>query len=147
MGNLAVSSIMFYPADPSIVFAGTGEGFFNADSIRGAGVFMSTNVGESWSQLPSTATTDFDFVNRLAFSNDGSVLLAATRTGIFRSLNLGASWSMVHPRRRVPGRHGQQSRRTCGFALSAQRRLRLARRDERTDLEERRRRHHVFQSQ
>ncbi len=97
MGNLSVSSIVFKPGDPNVVLAGTGEGFFNQDAIRGAGIFLSTNEGESWSQLPSTTTADFDFVNRLAFSEDGGTLLAATRTGLFRSVNLGGSWSLVLP--------------------------------------------------
>src|SRR5688572_13258398 len=80
MGNLAISTIVMRPGEPNRLFAGTGEGFFNADSIRGAGIFTSTDEGETWSQIPSTATVDFDFVNRLAFSRDGAVLLAATRT-------------------------------------------------------------------
>lgn len=96
MGNLAVSTIVIHPVDPNRLFAGTGEGFFNADSIRGAGVFTSTDQGETWSRLPSTANTDFDFVNRLALSADGSILIAATRTGLFRSTDLGASWASVH---------------------------------------------------
>jgi hypothetical protein len=95
MANLAVSTIVFRPGESSRLFAGTGEGFFNADSIRGAGIFVSADAGESWTQLPSTANVDFDFVNRLAFSSDGSILMAATRTGLFRSTNLGVSWSLV----------------------------------------------------
>jgi hypothetical protein len=95
MGNLAVSTLVFRPGEPSVVLAGTGEGFFNQDAIRGAGVFISSNEGENWSQLPSTATADFDFVNRLAFSADGSTLIAATRTGLFRSVDLGASWAQA----------------------------------------------------
>jgi hypothetical protein len=95
MANLAISTIVVRPGEPARLFAGTGEGFFNADSIRGAGVFVSSTEGESWLQLPSTANADFDFVNRLAFSADGGTLLAATRTGLFRSLDLGNSWTQV----------------------------------------------------
>ncbi len=95
MANLAVSSVVFRPGDPDRLFAGTGEGFYNSDSIRGAGIFTSTDEGESWTQLPSTANVDFDFVNRVAFSDDGGTLLAATRTGVFRSTNLGGSWTLA----------------------------------------------------
>ena len=77
------------------VFAATGEGFFNQDAIRGAGIFVSSDEGETWAQLPSTANVNFDFVNRIAFSADGSILVAATRTGLFRSLDLGGSWTQV----------------------------------------------------
>lgn len=93
MANLAVTSIVYKPGVVSTVFAGTGEGFFNNDSIRGAGIFRSGDGGTTWTQLPATATSpDFLFVNRLAFSADGSVLLAANRNGVFRSLDDGASW-------------------------------------------------------
>jgi hypothetical protein len=95
LANLAVSTIVSRPGQSHVLYAGTGEGFFNADSIRGAGIFLSTNEGESWSQLPSTANVDFDFVNRLAFSADGNTLLAATRTGLFRSTDSGNSWVRV----------------------------------------------------
>jgi len=97
MGNLAVSSIVYRPGEPNRLLAATGEGFFNADAIRGAGIFVSVDEGETWSQLPSTATSDFDFVNRVAFSTDGSVLLAATRTGLFRSTDLGNAWTLALP--------------------------------------------------
>src|SRR4029453_7079344 len=93
MANLAVSCIFDYPPDPNIVFAGTGEGFTNQDAIQGAGIFVSNTGGENWTPLPSTATTNFDFVNRLAFSGDANALLAATRTGLFRILDLGGVWT------------------------------------------------------
>lgn len=93
MANLAVTSIIFDPSDPNVMYAATGEGFFNADAIRGAGVFKSTNGGVGWSQLASTANSNFIFVNRLAISPNGLTLLAATSTGIWRSLDGGAVWN------------------------------------------------------
>lgn len=95
MANLAVSTIVRYPVTPTTVLAGTGEGFFNADSIRGAGIFRSTDNGATWSQLGSTTGAQFQFVNRLVFAADGSTLIAATRSGLFRSTNLGDSWTQV----------------------------------------------------
>jgi hypothetical protein len=92
MANLAVTSIVYQPGSPGIVYAGTGEGFFNGDAIRGAGIFRSADNGLTWTQLPSTANSNFFFVNRLAFSADGSILLAATSTGVRRSLDGGTSW-------------------------------------------------------
>ena len=93
MANLAVSCIVYKPGDPSKVFAGTGEGFFNGDAIKGAGIFQSDDGGITWRQLPSTTGPGetFTLVNRLAFSADGSVLLAAA-SGVRRSVDNGASW-------------------------------------------------------
>jgi hypothetical protein len=92
MANLAVSTMVMQPGTPDTIYAGTGEGFYNADGIRGAGIFKSTNGGTSWAQLSSTANSNFLYVNRLAMSANGSTLLAATRTGIYRSTDGGTSF-------------------------------------------------------
>ncbi len=84
MANLAVSCLTMDPTNPDVLYAGTGEGFYNVDAIRGGGIFRTTD-GQTWSQLPATATANFQYVNRLALSADGKVLLAATRSGVFRS--------------------------------------------------------------
>jgi photosystem II stability/assembly factor-like uncharacterized protein len=84
MVNLAVSSMVMDPTNPDVIYAGTGEGFFSGDSIRGAGIFRTVD-GVTWQQLSSTTGEDFQWVNRLAVSSDGTVLLAAGRTGILRS--------------------------------------------------------------
>jgi len=72
------------PTNPNFIYAGTGEGFSNVDAIRGAGIFRTTD-GSSWAQLPSTAGASFQYINRLAVSADGKILLAATPLGIWRS--------------------------------------------------------------
>ncbi|HYR06678.1 MAG TPA: hypothetical protein VEQ60_02840, partial [Longimicrobium sp.] len=84
LANLAVTSMVMDPTNPRILYAGTGEGFYNGDALRGAGIFRTTD-GTRWTHLPKTAGADFQWVNRLAVSRDGRVLLAATRNGIFRS--------------------------------------------------------------
>jgi photosystem II stability/assembly factor-like uncharacterized protein len=89
MANLAVTSLVMQPTDHNVMFAGTGEGFFNLDALRGAGVFRSMNGGADWHQLPSTTSSQFHYVNRLAMSPDGQILLAATRSGIFRTIDQG----------------------------------------------------------
>ncbi|MFZ5843722.1 MAG: hypothetical protein ACOY3E_12590 [Pseudomonadota bacterium] len=98
MANLAVSTMVFDPNNPAVMYAGTGEGFFNADAIRGAGVFKSTDGGVTWNQLGSTVGSTFHHVNRLAFSANGQTLIAATNDGLFRSVNGGSTWSNVTPR-------------------------------------------------
>jgi photosystem II stability/assembly factor-like uncharacterized protein len=84
MANLAVSCMVMDSKTPAVMYAGTGEGFFNADAIRGAGIFRTVD-GVTWKQLPATATDDFTQVNRLAISKTSTVLLAATLKGLFRS--------------------------------------------------------------
>jgi photosystem II stability/assembly factor-like uncharacterized protein len=95
MGSLAVTTMAMDPADPNVIFAGTGENVLNIqDSIRGAGVFKTTNGGLTWSQLPSTSNSNWHFVNRLAINpSNGLILLAATNSGIWRSTDGGTTWS------------------------------------------------------
>ena len=96
--NLAVTTLVMDPNDPDTLYAGTGEGFFNADAVRGDGIFVTTDAGETWNPVDFTAgNTDFAFVNKLAISpNDSNTLYAATSTGIFRTQDAGDSWSLVH---------------------------------------------------
>ena len=95
MSNLAVSTLALDPNNPNTMYAGTGEGFYNADGIRGAGIYKSTDGGVTWAQLASTANNNFLYVNRLAISPDGAILLAATSSAIYRSTNRGTSWTLV----------------------------------------------------
>jgi hypothetical protein len=92
MANLAVTSVVFTPTNPAVMYAATGEGLAGSRGIRGAGVFKSTDGGTTWNQLPSTANPSFDFTNRVAVSPDGTTVLAATLTGIYRSTDGGATF-------------------------------------------------------
>lgn len=85
MPNLIVSCMVADPLDPQTVYAGTGEDFFGSVlGPRGAGIFKITGDGR-WELLPATDGPDFQHLNRLAFSPDGRILMAATRTGLFRT--------------------------------------------------------------
>ncbi|ANE52552.1 T9SS type A sorting domain-containing protein [Flavisolibacter tropicus] len=108
--NIAVCALAQDPSNPNILYAGTGEGWFNYDAIRGNGIFKSEDGGNTWNQLPSTAITTitsdpfskaFDYVQDLAVNSSG-ILFAAARTssiqtncnrgGILRSTDGGVSW-------------------------------------------------------
>ena len=94
MANLAIGCLVMDPTNPNVIYAGTGEGFSNADGLRGAGIFKSIDGGTSWTQLPFTATSSFYFVNRLAVCpTNNLILIAATGTGVWRSTDGGTNWS------------------------------------------------------
>ena len=95
MANLAVTSLVFHPANPSVMYAATGEGYNNADAIRGAGIFKTADGGATWTQLAATANPSFHYVLRTAISPDGRVLLAGTTTGLFRSADGGATFARI----------------------------------------------------
>ncbi len=93
--TLAVTTMAQAASDHTILYAGTGEGFYNIGSIVGDGIFKSTDKGLSWIQLSSTAgQNNFSFVNRIIISpSDANIILAATNAGIFRSTNGGVTWT------------------------------------------------------
>src|SRR4029079_9881678 len=97
LANIAVTCMAFDPSNSAIIYAGTGEGFFNADGVRGAGIFKTTDAGAHWTRLAATASDlDFFFVNDLVVSSANSQhVYAATRTGVWRSLNGGNSWTQA----------------------------------------------------
>lgn len=94
--NLAIGSLAMDPSDSNIVYAGTGEGFFNEDAVRGAGIFKTRDGGLTWERLGSTNNPAFHYVNDLAVSTkDPRRIYAATRTGVWRSKDGGRSWAQV----------------------------------------------------
>jgi hypothetical protein len=97
LANIAVTSMAFDPANSSTIYAGTGEGYFNSDGVRGAGIFKSTDAGAHWTRLPATiSNSNFFFVNDIVVSPaNGQHVYAATRTGVWRSLDGGNSWNQA----------------------------------------------------
>jgi hypothetical protein len=96
--NLAIGSLAIDPANSNVLYAGTGEGYFNGDSVRGAGIFKTIDGGASWHRLAVTAdNANFYYVNDLKISSrNSSRVYAATNTGVFRSLNGGATWTRIY---------------------------------------------------
>lgn len=94
MANLAVACMAMDPTNANVLYAGTGEGTYNIDAVRGAGIFKSVDGGTNWFQLSSTANSSFQYVSRLSVDPfNGQTILAATRSGIWRSVNGGTNWT------------------------------------------------------
>ncbi len=92
--NMAISSIKQDPANSSIIYFGTGEGYFNLDAVRGLGIWKTTNGGTTWAQIAATNNASFHYVQDLLIDNSGN-LYAATRSGVRRSTDGGTSWAQV----------------------------------------------------
>ncbi len=116
--NLAVVTLAFQPGNTNVIYAGTGEGFGNADAIRGAGIFKTTDGGATWNQLASTNNTDFLYTMKVLVSpRNPQRVWAATRAGLYRSLNGGASFTQVLNASSVGGctDMAMQERRAIGY--------------------------------
>jgi len=95
LANIAVTCMAFDPSNSNIIYAGTGEAFFNADGVRGAGIFKSNDAGAHWTRLPATiSNANFFFISDIVVSPaNPQHVYTATRTGVWRSLDGGNSWN------------------------------------------------------
>ena len=93
--NISVTTIAADPLNAQTIYFGTGEGFYNADAIRGLGIWKSTNGGSTFAQLASTNVTNFNYVNKLVVHPATSHIFSATRNGLFKSKDGGVSWTKV----------------------------------------------------
>jgi hypothetical protein len=80
MGSLAVCALAQDPQNPNTLYAGTGEGWFNIDAVRGNGIWQSTDGGGTWNKLTTTDSTltshDFDYVQDIVVNSQGIVFAA-----------------------------------------------------------------------
>ena len=92
------------------MYVGTGESYGSNSTTRGAGIWRSTNGGNTWTRLSST--TNFYCVNDIVVRNENgnSVVYAAVdgnyyngvwhgaaQAGLQRSTNDGSTWTQVLP--------------------------------------------------
>ncbi|MCD6347624.1 MAG: T9SS type A sorting domain-containing protein [Bacteroidales bacterium] len=114
--NLSISSLTYDPNNTSVFYAGTGESqtaliIYRESSGRGSGLYKSSDAGESWDLIPSTAGWAY-ITDVIVRNEDGqSVVYAAVISGIYkgklhesqpsdglyRSTDGGATWSQVLP--------------------------------------------------
>jgi hypothetical protein len=84
----AIGAVAFDPADPSVAYAGSGEGGFSAE--LGVGLLRSGDGGATWRLLAAAELTGAGFHDLAVLP--GGRLLAATTTGLWESADQGESW-------------------------------------------------------
>lgn len=103
----SMGSIVINPIDTSIVYAGTGDASFGGFSFSGAGMFKSTDSGESWTQV-GAGTLPLARISEMVINPlNPDVLYVAipygladeTINGIWRSKDAGLTWEHVLPSR------------------------------------------------
>jgi len=93
--NLAIGSIAQDPNNLDVIYVGTGEGFPNQDAVTGAGIFKSTDDGETWTWLASTRNSNFQDVHEVYVHTNGDIYAGTAIGGLFRSNDGGNSWEKV----------------------------------------------------
>ncbi len=107
--NMSVSCLVQSESNPDIIYAGTGEQYAGYNSVRGDGIFKSTDRGATWELLSSTSNNnDFRNVNRLVVDPaNPQVIVAVTSIGfwevdetiiskIMKSTDGGQTWTETY---------------------------------------------------
>ena len=103
-GDTATGSIAVAPSDHNVVYAGTGESSFSADSKYGIGLLKSLDGGASWSLIPGPSNAFYRrSISKVVVdpTNSATVYLTVTysangfsgNTGVWKSTDGGASWT------------------------------------------------------
>ena len=95
--NLAITTLAYDPSNTQVMYFGTGEGWYNVDAVQGDGIFKSTDGGDTWTQLASTAgNSTFRYIQKIVVHPTSGAIYAATRdNGVQRSTDGGTTWSTV----------------------------------------------------
>ncbi|MBC8047399.1 MAG: T9SS type A sorting domain-containing protein [Fimbriimonadaceae bacterium] len=93
--NLAVTKITYDPNNLNTFYFCTGEGWFNADAVKGAGVFKSSDMGTNWEQLAATNNSSYAYCQDIAVHPITSDVYVATKTGLYRSEDEGITFKKI----------------------------------------------------
>jgi photosystem II stability/assembly factor-like uncharacterized protein len=104
--TMAVATLALCQNSPTVIYAGTGEYIASSGTaINGNGIFKSTDSGENWTQLSSTANNpDFVSITRVIVDpNNPNIVLACSAPNtwgsfsstIMRSTDGGTTWTKV----------------------------------------------------
>jgi hypothetical protein len=107
MSNLAISSLA--QSSDGTIYAGTGENLYyfaggrGSGGMLGAGMYKSTDMGATFTQMPSTAPSgngreDWTAVGKIEVDpNDPLVIYAATNGGLKMTVDGGLTWTSPIP--------------------------------------------------
>ena len=108
VSGMSISDIALDPANPQIIYAGTGDLNFGSFSFGAAGVLKSVDGGDTWQVLgadifspyylpgPGAATNfpQYQAVGKVAVDpNHSNVVFAGTKTSLYISYDAGNNWS------------------------------------------------------
>jgi len=98
--ELSIGDIVFDPADPNIVYAGTGDPNMPSTVFNGDGIFKSTDAGETWQHLGlaqqgiiSKIQIDPTNPQIIYVATMGNPYLRDNERGIYKSTDGGQTWT------------------------------------------------------
>lgn len=91
LATLATGSLALDPSNPEIIYWGTGEPYYSGDAYGGAGVFRSTDGGETWASIGLSGEKRIPRI--VVDPTNPARIFAATWGGVYRTTNTGGSWT------------------------------------------------------
>ncbi|MHB1224190.1 MAG: WD40/YVTN/BNR-like repeat-containing protein, partial [Gemmatimonadaceae bacterium] len=98
----SIGAITVDPANPDIVYVGTGETPIRGNVTNGDGVWKTTDGGKTWTHLGLTEARQIDRIvihptnpRRLWLAALGNVFKPTKDRGVYRSDDAGATWKQV----------------------------------------------------
>jgi hypothetical protein len=99
LGNLSIASICQDPTNFNIMYFGTGEKAINADAVRGAGLWVSTDHGVTWTLMPGTS--NFWNISKVVCDAGGNLYVGcnsiSNNQGIQRYSKATSTWTNITP--------------------------------------------------
>lgn len=94
--DIAVTSIAYNPLNTQEFYVGTGEGWNNLDAYKGMGIWKTSDGGTTWTNLTSTSTSDFFYIQKIVVHPvTGDIYVATKNKGVMRSQDGGTTWTQV----------------------------------------------------
>ncbi|MBK9981898.1 MAG: PKD domain-containing protein [Saprospiraceae bacterium] len=91
--STSISDIAQDPNDFNTLYVGTGESY--TGDFQGVGIFKTTDDGETWTLLPSTRNSNFQYTNEVYVFKNSDIYAATSTGGLLRSKDGGQSWEKV----------------------------------------------------
>ncbi len=91
--STSISDIAQDPNALNTIYVGTGESY--TGDFQGVGIFKSTDDGSTWTLLPSTQNSSFQFVNEIYVFKNSDVYALTSSGGLLRSKDGGQVWEKV----------------------------------------------------
>ena len=92
---LTSGAVAVDPNNGNVVYVATGEMNYSLDSYFGDGIFKSSDGGNSWTKIATTAVGSY-FSSIVINPQNSNILYVAGSNGVYRSTDAGTTWQSMN---------------------------------------------------